>query len=349
MSWREISPQAALELRDPLIIDVRSPCEHEAERILGSLNFPLLSDQEREEIGIVYKNEGEITARRRALIHISPKIPLLVDDILSRRRHGQPILVYCWRGGLRSESVASILSIAGFASWRLTGGYKAWRNMIVKDLSEDRFAFDATVLDGLTGVGKTEILAELARQGHQVLDLEKHANHRGSTFGGVGKSAQPSQKNFEEAIWNDLRNFDAKRPVFVEAESRKIGRLSVPSCVLSRIRSATTILVTGSIEERSRRLADDYMQAIHDDLSFAYDLLGRLREFIGAKTCETVSDLLKAGSIHEAIKTLLCEYYDPLYQRSISRRQKIDLIVDGDEPAAAARAIVERYAASSIA
>jgi len=227
MTWREISPEQLNRLRDPLIIDVRSPCEHISEYIPGSVNVPLLSNDERAEVGTIYKNEGQVIARRHALRLISPKIPDLIDQMLEIRRSGQPMVVHCWRGGLRSEAVASFLSVIGVDCWRLTGGYKAWRQQVLADFAAGQYDFIPVVLDGLTGVGKTKILAELSRLGNSVLNLEALANHRGSVFGGMGLSAQPTQKNYDAVLWLELRKFGigrARRKIQGNFGERALGR-----------------------------------------------------------------------------------------------------------------------------
>ncbi len=345
MIWRELAPEELYELRAPLIIDVRSPSEFAAEKIPGALNVPLLLDNERSEIGCIYQRDGEIVARRHALTFISHKVPAIIDEMVRTKRSGQPLVVYCWRGGLRSEAVASLLSIAGISCSRLTGGFKAWRKMVISDLAADRFPFEPIVLHGMTGTGKTEILGELSRLGCQVLDLESLANHRGSTFGGMGLGRQPGQKDFESVLWCSLRDFNAT-PVFLEAESRKIGRLSLPDCILRRIRSGRAVLVHGDLDNRSARLAKDYMHhhpGNNEDLSEGLKLLEQLRQYISKKIAEEIFAMAVARDIEAAIKLLLIEYYDPLYQQSMKCRGSFDLEVCGNDTAAAARQLATRF------
>ncbi len=341
MSWREISPEQLNRLRAPLLVDVRSPCEHVAESIPGSVNVPLLSDEERAEVGTIYKNEGEVIARRHALRLISPKIPDLIDQILELRGPGQQMVVHCWRGGLRSEAVASFLSVIGIDCWRLTGGYKAWRQQVLADFATGPHEFIPIVLDGFTGVGKTEILAELARLGHSVLNLESLANHRGSVFGGMGLGIQPTQKNFDADLWLQLRKF-GKEPVFLEAESRKVGRLSVPDCVFDRIASGHKVLVAGTLQARSQRIVSDYARAMHEaGEADAVRLLHTLKERLGAKRVTEIEEIARSGDLVGAVEILLVEYYDPLYARQIQRRRPFQLEVNGDDVPTAAHAIAQ--------
>lgn len=343
MEWRELAVQDLDGLRNPLIIDVRSPSEFAAERIPEAINIPLLSDAERVMVGIIYKSEGDLVARRKALSIIAPKIPDLIEEIFSHKERSRPIVVHCWRGGLRSEAVASVLSIAGIPSYRLIGGYKAWRNMVLKDLVEGRYDFEAIVLYGLTGAGKTELLHELSKRQFQVLDLEALANHRGSTFGGLGLSEQPSQKNFDASLWNQLRSLDRSKPVFIEAESRKIGKLSLPDQILEKIKRGSAILVESSLQARAARITHDYLNACDSTefaLQGALSMLVRLKGALGKSRVEQIGALLNDGSIEEAVQALLTEYYDPLYSKSIKVRS-FALTVCNDDTVAAVKALEE--------
>ncbi|MBZ0188504.1 MAG: hypothetical protein K8F91_19810, partial [Candidatus Obscuribacterales bacterium] len=171
MTWRELNVEKFNSIDRKVVIDVRSPCEHLKESIPEAVNLPLLSDQERIVIGTVYKQEGALIARRQAVGIIAPKIPAIVDEIMALKLPQHSLVVHCWRGGLRSEAVVSFLSVVGIDCFRLKGGYKAWRKQVVQDFADDDFDFEAIVLDGLTGVGKTEVLVELSKSGKTVLDL----------------------------------------------------------------------------------------------------------------------------------------------------------------------------------
>ncbi|MBX9770862.1 MAG: tRNA 2-selenouridine(34) synthase MnmH [Candidatus Obscuribacterales bacterium] len=339
MTWRELSPKQLSELKDPLIIDVRSPSEHDDERILGSMNVPLLSDIERAEVGTLYVQQGEVLAKRLALKYISPKIPEIVDTIFAERKQGQTIVVHCWRGGLRSEAVASFLSVVGFDCFRLTGGYKAWRKEVIEFLDVSEWPFTAVVLQGLTGAGKTDILKELEKIGCNVLDLEELANHRGSAFGGMGQGKQPTQKNFEAAIYDRLKPIRSG-VVFMEAEGRKVGNLNVPKRLLQIINTAPKVLVTGTKTVRIARLVDDY--AVRIDEAFraqALAALSRLKERLGGQAVAELASQFEENKLAEVVERLLLEYYDPLYGRHIDKTAPYALTVSGDEPAEAARLV----------
>ncbi len=341
MTWRELSPEQLCELKNAIVVDVRSPCEFEVESIPGAINVPLLDDAQRAEVGTLYKVEGEVPARRLALHMISPKIPQIVDAILSMRTQGSSLVIHCWRGGLRSEAVVSFLTIVGIDCWRLTGGYKAWRRMVVRDLEGAGFELDPVVLHGQTGVGKTELLAQLTASGAQVLDLEALANHRGSVFGGLGLGAQPTQKNFEAALWEQVRRL-GNGPVFIEAESRKVGRLALPDAILKCIKDGRRVLVTGSVPVRAARIWSEYAPAFNDQvLAEAVAALTKLKERLGTKRVEELIGLFEAGKVQDAIEILLVDYYDPLYQTHIKRNEPYELIVDGDHPQVACSELMQ--------
>jgi len=345
MPWRELSTEELNTFKRPVIIDVRSPSEHTAECVPGSINIPLLSDEERAVVGTIYKQDGEMVARRHALTLIAPKVPAIIDQVLSlQKQHGQQIVIYCWRGGLRSEAVASLLSIAGVSCFRLTGGYKAWRRQVVEYFESNRAGLIPVVLHGLTGVGKTEILQELQLQGMQVIDLEGLANHRGSAFGGLGLGQQPTQKNFEAALWQRLHTMQSGI-VFLEAESRKVGRLNLPDLIYKRmILVGRAILVSGTIEKRVERITQDYLRSdAQKRLGEALAVLPNLKERLGASRLSVIRELAERDDISSAVQLLLSEYYDPIYGKAIERSASFDLEVSGDDPVGAAEEIIRRY------
>ncbi len=341
MTWRELTADQLNNLKDPLLVDVRAPCEHRDERIIGSVNVPLLSDAERAEVGKIYAWQGEVAARRHALKIIAPKIPEIVETISGLRKQGQPLVIHCWRGGLRSEAVASFLSVVGIDCFRLTGGYKAWRRQLLADFQKGAYRFQPIIIHGLTGVGKTDILRGLKEAGKSVLDLEALANHRGSVFGGLGLGAQPTQKNFDAALWQALREF-GEEPVFLEAESRKVGRISLPDFVVDKIERGQGVLVTGTLEVRARRIVDDYALALDErGRAEAFQALLCLKERLGARRIQELQDMYAGGQIIELVKILLVEHYDPLYMRQIERARPFALEVNGDDVKSAIKTLEE--------
>jgi len=339
MTWRQITAAELNKFKNPLIIDVRSACEHCEEHIIDSVNVPLLSNEERSEVGIIYARQGELVARRHALRIIAPKIPEMIERIVQLRKQGQSVVVHCWRGGLRSEAVASMLSVVGIDCFRLMGGYKAWRKQVLADFVENSYKFVPVVLHGLTGVGKTAVLCELASGGKSVLDLESIANHRGSVFGGMGLGAQPTQKNFDAMLWQNLRSF-GDGPVFLEGESRKVGKISLPDCVFDRISRGKAVLVTGSLEARAKRIIADYAGVLESSVrEEALNSLEGLKGHLGTSRVAEVREKFLTRDLKGAVEILLIEYYDPLYNRQIKRALPFELEVCGDDPQEAARRI----------
>ncbi|MBS1957505.1 MAG: tRNA 2-selenouridine(34) synthase MnmH [Cyanobacteria bacterium SZAS-4] len=347
MTWRELSAERLFELRDPLIIDVRSPCEFKAEYIPGAVNVALLQDDERAMVGTTYAVEGEMVARRQALKIISPKIPDLVDKIIEHKKPGQHIVIHCWRGGLRSETVASFLTVVGIDCWRLTGGFKAWRKTVIDDFARDRYPFTAFVLHGRTGSGKSDVLCALEKLGAQVLNLEQLANHRGSVFGALGLDAQPTQKNFESEIWFKLREFK-EGPVFMEAESKKIGKLALPEFLFNRISTGRKILVSASMSSRVQRIVDEYAGKFSSEVkSNAVAAMQNLKVRLGSKRTDEICQLGLNGELSQVTEILLSEYYDPMYDGHIKRNAPYEIAISGDNVTEAASELL-RFAKQPI-
>ncbi|HEY9732821.1 MAG TPA: tRNA 2-selenouridine(34) synthase MnmH [Drouetiella sp.] len=347
MTWRELSPDRLFELKNLLVLDVRSPCEHLAESIPGSINIPLLEDDERAFIGTIYAVEGEMVARRKALKIISPKIPDIVDRILELKQPGQHIVVHCWRGGLRSETVASFLTVVGIDCWRLTGGFKGWRRVVIDDFARDEYPFSPVILHGRTGVGKSDVLCALQKLGAQVLNLEQLANHRGSVFGALGLTSQPTQKNFEAELWLQLRDGSAG-PIFLEAESRKVGKIALPDFLIQRIATGRRVLITGSLPRRVERITKEYA-GLFDAAAqaSAVSAMQGLRVRLGAKRTDEICELGLNGKLDQAIEALLAEYYDPMYDGHLEKNAPYELTVSGDDAQDAARQLLE-WAKSAI-
>jgi tRNA 2-selenouridine synthase len=291
-------------------------------------------------VGIVYAQQGEIFARRLGLKIISPKIPSIVDQILELRKQDTNLVVHCWRGGLRSEAVASFLTIVGIDCWRLTGGYKAWRRYVLEDFARDNYPFTAVVLHGRTGTGKTDILAELKTRGAQVLDLEALSGHRGSFFGALGLSPQPTQKNFEGALWEQLSSFGTG-PVFIEAESRKLGRVTLPDFVMRKIEGGRKILVTAAIANRVERLLACYMPEENCTVvGEALEQLRALTDALGKQTIVELEDLAAEGHYHRLVALLLERYYDPHYDKHTAKQEPFAFTVCGENSFEAAEKIM---------
>lgn len=297
------------------IIDVRTPAEFAEDHIPGALNAPVLNNEERTRVGTLYKQASPFEAQRigAALIarNIAQHLEMLFHD---RPREWRP-LVYCWRGGQRSGAMAHIFAQIGWRVGQLQGGYKTYRRHVVETLEVAPENFRFLVVCGATGSGKSRLLEALHSQGGQVLNLEQLAQHRGSLLGNIPHQPQPSQKLFETLLWQALQNFDTQLPVFVEAESRKIGLLSVPSALLEKIRGSECFIIEADISSRVKLLMEEYAHYLQD-ATLLSQTLSPLKELHGQKTLEQWGKMAQQGNWTELVTELLTRHYDPAYQRS---------------------------------
>ena len=301
------------------IVDARSPSEYAEDHLPGAVNWPVLDDDERHTVGFGYKQVSAFDARKRGAAMVARRIAEHIDrHVRDLPRDWRP-LVYCWRGGQRSGTLAWFLGQIGFRVHVLQGGYKAFRAVVREQLDALPARFDFTVIAGRTGSGKTRLLHTLAAEGAQVLDLEGLARHRGSVLGGLPEEGQPSQKAFETAVWHALQGFDDRRPVFVESESRKIGALAVPGAVLERMRAAgRVVMVTMPDEARLQLLLEEYgFFARQVDRFCAH--LETLVELRGKEMVERWKALAREARWAEAFADLMQRHYDPLYLKSMQR------------------------------
>ncbi|MGI1663514.1 tRNA 2-selenouridine(34) synthase MnmH [Palleronia sp. KMU-117] len=299
------------------VIDVRSPAEYAEDHLPGAISLPALSDEERARVGTIYKQDSPFRARKIGAALVARNVAAHLDGPLADKDGGWRPLVYCWRGGQRSGSVATILREIGWRVEVLTGGYRAFRREVVASLYDRPLAHRLVVLDGNTGTAKTALLARLAGRGVQVLDLEGMANHRGSVLG-PRAGGQPGQKAFETALATGLAACDPGRPVVVEAESSKIGAAILPPEVWKAMAQAPRIEVEAPVAARAAYLARAYADLTAD----TEELVGRLRLLIPLQGRERVAQwtaLAQAGA-HEALAADLIEaHYDPRYEKSRAR------------------------------
>ncbi len=299
------------------IIDVRSPSEYEDDHLEGAVNLPVLSDEERTEIGTTYKQTSTFLARREGAAYIAEHAASYLRNHFADRDAGYFPLLYCWRGGMRSQSLATILSSVGWRVGVLDGGYRAHRREVVKWLTEafPCIGFQFVVLAGLTGSGKTRILRTMAERGEQVLDLEGLANHRGSLLGDEPGSPQPSQKRFENLLRQRLHEFDPSKPIFVESESHRIGTCQIPARVWDAIKTGTVIELSIDLEARTWFLLDSY-DHFSEQPEKLTEKLGQLRQLHPAGRIDHWNALIDAGSWAELVRALLVDHYDPAYRKS---------------------------------
>jgi tRNA 2-selenouridine synthase len=288
------------------ILDVRSPAEFALGHIPGATNFPLFSDEERAEIGIYYKAKGKDEAIQLGFDIVGPKL----GDLVRRAAAIAPdksVRIHCWRGGMRSQSVAWLLETLGMQVILLEGGYKTYRNWVREVVGFPRCI---NILGGLTGTGKTRILESLRTKGCQMLDLEGLANHRGSSFGGLGMPRQPGTQHFENLIAEQLFVMDSSKPVWIEAESIKIGSCFIPEELFRQMKSAPMFEITRPIELRLDILSEMYGQANPAELIRATE---RITQRLGGLRTKSAIELINKNEIREACRLIL-DYYDRSYK-----------------------------------
>ncbi|MCK6410803.1 MAG: tRNA 2-selenouridine(34) synthase MnmH [Azonexus sp.] len=297
------------------IIDVRSPAEFAEDHIPGAINCPVLDDEQRARVGTIYKQISPFEAKKIGAALISANIARhLETHFLDRPRSWRP-LIYCWRGGMRSGSMTTVFRSIGWNAGQLEGGYKAWRRHVIAELEQWPARFSFRVVCGATGSAKTRILQAIGARGEQILDLETLASHKGSVLGILPDQPQPSQKWFETLLLQALQGFDPERPVYVEAESRKVGNLHVPESLMQRIRAGDCLQVDASLAARVDFLLTDY------DYYFSRRelLLQRLQALQGLQSRENLQrwgEYVADGHWPDLVRELLELHYDPLYHRS---------------------------------
>ncbi len=294
------------------VLDVRSPGEYMKGHIPGAHSFPLFSDTERAEVGTLYKQIGQQEAVARGLELVSPKIRQMVDEAQVLARDGK-LLVHCWRGGMRSESVGNLLKIAGIQVQLLEGGYKAYRRWA---LSQFEKAYDFRIIGGMTGAGKTEVLQALALRGEQMVDLEDLADHRGSAFGRLGAGNRVTQAQFENDLASALYTFKDKR-IWIEDESRQIGSLIIPLTIWVQMRKAAFYYLKPGKENRIERLINDYGDFSKELIR---DSVDKIKKRLGGLRYRQAVELIEQNERRPLVSMLL-DYYDKSYLHGAEERK----------------------------
>jgi tRNA 2-selenouridine synthase len=316
-----------------LVVDVRTPLEFMEDHIPGAVNVPLLSSEERVEIGTLYKQEGPHPARVRGLEITAPKLPALAAEIASAA-NGRPILVCCWRGGLRSRTVTAVLELTGYPAVQLAGGYKSYRNHIISYYEGFQPPGPLVVLHGLTGIGKTTFLDRVrGNSAWAVIDLEGLASHRGSAFGMLGLEQNLTQKRFESLLWDAFRRVPSGTPILLEGESRRIGRVALPGDLYETMRGGIKIWCEASVETRVRRLLEDYgREEYREEMVAALD---RIRKKLGGDKFIELSGYLQRWELAPFVRELCVSYYDRNYYKV--RDWVEDAVISLEDYAGAAR------------
>ena len=299
------------------IIDARSESEFALDHIPGAINCPVLDDAQRILVGTTYKQVGAFEAKKLGAPLVAANIARHIETLFADKPKEWKPLVYCWRGGNRSGSMALIFAKIGWPVVQLDGGYKAYRAAIAAQLAHPP-ALDFRVVCGTTGSGKSRLLETLESIGAQVLDLERLAAHRGSVLGHLPGEPQPSQKMFETRVWDKLRGFDPARPVFVESESKKVGNLRVPEAVMERMRASPCIALQLPRAKRVELLVEDYDHFVADPAALNAQL-EHLVQLHGRARIDAWHAMANGGRMAELVDQLLVEHYDPAYLKSIDR------------------------------
>ena len=300
------------------IIDARTEDEYALDHLPGAQNWPSLNNAERIVIGTLYKQVGPFEAKKKGAALVAANISKHIQNhVIDLPKDWQP-LVYCWRGGKRSGSLALILGQIGFKVSIIEGGYKAFRTALIAAIPAQVERLSWRVICGPTGSGKTRLLHCLRAQGAQVLDLEGLANHRSSVLGIVPGEPQPSQKHFDTLLWDALRNMDPTKPVYVESESRKVGNLALPESLILAMRASPCYQLELADEERVKLLLEDYDFFVKDPLLFSkrLDALVAIR---GQQVVEDWQAQIASDHIEDVVRDLLKLHYDPTYFASMKR------------------------------
>jgi tRNA 2-selenouridine synthase len=295
------------------VVDVRTPSEYSRGHMPSAINIPLFSDEERAVVGTLYKREGKIKAVRTGLDFIGPKMSKLLGDALSLAGKDNRIALYCWRGGMRSDSMAWLFRQGGLDTYVLDGGYKEYRNHVLNELDT---LDNVVVLGGLTGSGKTFILEELSKLGEQVIDLEGLANHRGSAFGSLGMPPQPTSEHFTNLLYDKYSDIDRSVRLFLEDESRNIGAVFMPDNVYNVIRNSPVIAVMTDADTRMPHLMEEYGKF---DPALLVTALERISKRMGGDNSKRAIEAVNRGDIRTAIEMVLV-YYDKSYRYGLSKR-----------------------------
>jgi tRNA 2-selenouridine synthase len=301
------------------VFDVRSPAEYAHAHIPGAINLPIFDNDERAKVGTCYKKIGRDAAVLLGLELVGPKLAGFVKQV-KKMTDSHQLLVHCWRGGMRSGSMAWLLRTAGLSVNTLEGGYKAYRNHVLAQFEKP---YKIQILGGKTGSGKTDILKELAQINEQVVDLEALAHHKGSSFGAIGESAQPSSEQFENILYQHLLSIDPTRQLWLEDESRNVGKCTIPLALWHQMEVAPIVFVEVPKHHRIGRLVRDYA---HCDPQLLYDAINRIQKRLGGQHYQAAIEALNQRD-YATVADITLNYYDKAYLHGIAQHQTSQVTV----------------------
>ncbi|QIL71798.1 tRNA 2-selenouridine(34) synthase MnmH [Diaphorobacter sp. HDW4B] len=330
------------------LIDARSPAEFALDHIPGAINCPVLDNEERAIVGTLFVQQGAFEARRVGGAMVAANLAKHLHEQFADKPERWKPLVYCWRGGMRSGSMVQWMRLVGWDAQQLAGGYKSFRRHVITQIEELVPQLQLRVILGATGSAKTRVLQALEAQGAQVLDLEHCARHKGSLLGNLPGIEQPSQKNFETQIGTVLEKLDVSRPLYLEGESARIGRLTVPLPLVDRMREATAIEIAATPDARLDYLLRDYAY-LGDDVDLLTGKLRVLTESLGKETVGRWQNWAQEGQLSPLFAELMRLHYDPHYQRSQSNHFKLWDKRQCIEATSLAKADIERIAMQILA
>lgn len=304
-----------LEMNNYILIDVRTPKEFKTEPIPGSINIPVLLDEERVAVGTAYVQQSKELAKELGVKYISQRLPEIFKQVQELSGKYKKLVFFCARGGMRSGTISSLFASLGYKCLKLEGGYKSYRDFVIKNIPVVNEGVRYVVLHGRTGIGKTKILNKLEKLGYPVMDLEKMADHKGSFFGSLCEKRKQSQKRFESEVFQFLLK-NKNSYVIAESESKRIGDVYVPESVYASLVSGYHLMADTTLEHRVEVLMEDYSEASKDELRECLKKIGR---YIPKKKLTEYIEMLDADKIAELAGIVAVEYYDPLYQKSIDK------------------------------
>ncbi len=309
------------------VVDVRTPAEFAQGHIPNAINIPLFSNEERKVVGTIYKQSGKQDAILRGLDIVGPKMSGFVKQARGIAINNE-ILMHCWRGGMRSGSMAWLFETAGIKVKLLKGGYKAYRRFIRAQFEKDIKVF---VLGGKTGSGKTDILKEMAKSGHQVIDLEKTAHHKGSAYGAMGQGQQPTSEQFENNLGKEWIKLDFSKPLWLEDESKMIGSVSMPEPLYQKVRNNPVVFLEIPKPIREKRLVKEYATFDHELIRAATE---RIKKRLGGLNVKLALEALDKND-YQTVASILLIYYDKAYLKGLGVRDQakvFSLEIEEDDP-----------------